>query len=324
MASKDLNVDLRAPQDDDVKRDRVSRVFVALILLGALMLAPMLLFGYWGALAGDLELLGASFGVLVGAGLWNKALPYLLVSNPDYIGMVTIDPFSGDRTAYGPGLHFSYLWEERSKGRNYSLQLMDSALEVPINTERGRATLHGLHTFALSLPYLTITASHKPGKIDRDMNERIKAELAEWGASLAAATNITAELPKLNERLADRFVGSAGKVMPFEKTYGVRSVSVVISRIEFPDDVQTTRDAVDEAKVLFQIVASMLGITPEALTSKLEKKEITNADYKDLLNRAMAISKNATSMQLHIIEGNPKNVLLNGGASDETKRRRHK
>jgi hypothetical protein len=80
----------------------------------------------------------------------------------------------------------------------------------------------------------------------------------------------------------------------FEETYGIMTVILTIEGIDYPPAVQKTRDAKDEAEQQLGVVAQLYGMTVNALQKKIDSKEIPLADYNAMLDRAMAMSENAT------------------------------
>jgi hypothetical protein len=118
------------------------------------------------------------------------------------------------------------------------------------------------------------------------------------GFTLEEARN---NIGNLNDELESSFMTLAVDVkdsnvsaQEFEETYGIMTVILTIEGIDYPPAVQKTRDAKDEAEQQLGVVAQLYGMTVNALQKKIDSKEIPLADYNAMLDRAMAMSENAT------------------------------
>jgi hypothetical protein len=63
---------------------------------------------------------------------------------------------------------------------------------------------------------------------------------------------------------------------------------------------------------LFEVVAKLHGTTTKVLKKQLKDGAVTSAEYQKMLTRAMAVSKNQTTIEVKVIEGlegNPAGVV---------------
>ena len=234
---------------------------------------------------------------------------YFLVYNRSWSAYVTQDIFSGYMVPYGPGLHPALPWESRDKDRNYSLKIIDEKFAVPVQTTTSQVIARGTFQYAASLPGVRNFVGSDSLAIKSGYLSFIESSVSE---NLAAnnAEEARAGIRRVNTFLATSYmraqrITSDGKketASDFEKKYGITTVSVVLNTIEFPEDVQVTRNAIDEGKTLRRVIEELYGFTSEQLRDKVDKKIISQADYDKMLNRAMAVSKNA-EMKVTVIEG---------------------
>ncbi len=313
------------PADSQIpnsERSRLFRLFTCLLSSAAVILAPVLLFGYLGKVFGY-ETVGSFIGIAAGFWLLSFVTPRMFIYNPEWAGYVTQDPLFGTMVPYGPGFHLSHWWEQRNASGNYSLKVITRPFSVSIPTRTSKVVVNGEYGYAISLPEITRTVGVDETTIEGGLTAFTGSFLSQECAK-GPAEEVRAGVGDLNKKLSTEFMGHAGSnsdhpdSVPklFEKTYGFKTVSVVIVNIELPEAVQKTRDAIDEAEKLHEVMAKLLGIDLGELARMKKSKEISDKDYQNLLNRAMAISDNAT-MDIQVIEGDVAAAIANlvGGQS---------
>lgn len=297
-------INLQKPRDKDIlNRNRESRLAMFIVALVVIVGAPTALVGWWGSMA-DYPNLGILIGFGIGGWFASRIIPdRMVIYNPEWTGYVTQNMFKGTMIPYGPGLHFSHLWEERNKAGNYSLKVITRPLEASISTKTSKVVVKGEYEYAIYLARIENAIGVGESTIEDGLTAFIESFLISKCDHKDAET-VRGMIVELNNALANEFMDTenAGKKPShFEETYGFVTVSIVIDNIAFPAAVQETRDAIDKAVQLHKVVASMYGITPKALAKKLSQKEISVKDYNTMLNRAMAASGNA-KMDVHVIE----------------------
>jgi hypothetical protein len=313
--NKGYRVNLEKPNDRDLNDLRNKGVrWVHFFLLGlAIIIIPEQIGAWWGRLAGYPNM-GAILGFVAGGLSAAKLIPsYFLVNNLEWTGFVTQNALTGDMVPYGPGLHPCFFWEERSKDGNYSLDVITQQFEVAVATSTSRVIVKGEYEYAMSLRHLTTaigidhTTIHEGltafissfliGECSKSTNEDGSKRDAEW---------VRSNIAHLNEALAKEFMAredGGDDPTSFEARFGFVTVTIVISSIAFPEAVQKTRDAVDEGRVMQQVVAAMYGMTSEELSDRVKSGAISKAEYDKMLNRAMAASDNNAKMDIHVFEG---------------------
>jgi len=317
------SIEFQIPNDSEIARDRAQRLISSIVAVAVLVFCPAILVGYWGALAGGHS--AAMVGGLIGfcAGVWfaHELVPTrILVENGEYEAYVTQDPFTGEMTAYGPGMHLSHFWEQRNAEGTLSLELMSIPIDLTIPTASGPSVrLKGDYQFVRSLKYLQKSVGIDPQRVEDDLVDLIESFLTAWCSGNPLDTILKGGVETLNKALAVKFIGDVAG--GFESTYGIKTVGVAIATATPSEAVQKTRDAEDEAVRMFSVVAGLFGITPDVLRARLASTgpdKISREEYKEMLNRAMAVSSNDTTMVIHAVEGNTKGLGLmlgdgNGG-----------
>ncbi len=314
IANIGYRVDLRKPDDSQADRDRFSRWLSFIVCTIVMYAVPTWLLWYWGSLIGH-STIGGLIGFGIGGYFASAIIPdHLLINNPEWTGYVTQSMFGGEMVPYGPGLHPSHFWEERTKVGNYPLDVITRSFLTEITTPGSRIVVRIEYEYALSLRNLTTAIGVDQSTIEGGLIGFIQSFLiskcsvrsAEW-----ARSNVDA----LNQALAAEFMSTEvnrRKPGNFEKSYGFVTVGIVISGIAFAAGVQDALNAVDEAQSDRKIVAALYGITVEELNAKMASKEISQEDFVKMLDRAMTMAKEAT-MNVSVVEGNAAAVLVDGG-----------
>lgn len=310
---KGYRVSLQKPDDSQIPnkdRERLLR-WANLLVFGGLMFAvPLWLVHWWGSMIG-FPMIGALIGFGIGGYTASKLIPdRFLVNNLEWTAFVTQSMFGGGMVPYGPGLHPAYPWEERSQEGNYPLTVVTRSFKTSIATSTSRVIIGGEYEYAMSLKNITLAIGIDETTIEEGLTAFISSFLiSECSKQNEDGTPRDAEWVRshsseLNKALANEFMereGGGENPDSFEARFGFITVTIVINNIAFPDDVQKTRDAIDEAVTLHKVVAGLYGMTPEVLTERIKSKEISVKDYNTMLNRAMASSGNA-KMNVQVLE----------------------
>ncbi|MCX6787623.1 MAG: hypothetical protein NT108_00470 [Candidatus Kaiserbacteria bacterium] len=299
-------IDLRPPHDGQIKtRNRFFRLMWFLISTGFIIGAPTALVGYWGLLIGH-ETIGYLLGFCGGGTLARWIIPdRMLIYNPEWTGYVTQNMFTGTMIPYGPGLHLSHWWEERNKNGNYSLKVITRPFSVGISTQSAKVIVGGKFEYAIDLALIERAIGVDASTIESGITAFIDSFLTSQCAQMDAG-EVRKQITELNEKLSLEFMSrkEGGKdPISFGSKYGFITVSVVIDSIAFPSAVQKTRDAIDEAEVLHEVVARLYGYEPAMLKTKIASGEISTDAYNKMLNRALTVSGNDTKMDITVVEG---------------------
>lgn len=307
-----LRLDVRVPDDDDAERNRAVR-WAALIGFSLLALIVPVFFGtLWGSFFGI-----SKVGLLVGLGgaaaLLIPLLVRSLISNPEWTGYVSLNPLTGKNIPYGPGLHPALFWEQRNKSGNYPLNVITKTSEIPVQTQTSLIIASTMFQYQVDLANIinnvgideTTVDSGYIGFIDTFLTSRLAQKSAEEART---------EVDAINTQLADQFMGTvsgSGSVPEFETKNGIRTVTVAITGLRMPPAVQKTRDAVDEARKIFQIMAELKGVSTDELRAMIKDGNVTKDDEAQLRRAALATSENA---EMKIFEGNLANLGAFGDA----------
>lgn len=305
-------IDLRPPLDKkDVmpdQRDRLTRWLYVGTVCALTIGVPALIAQDWASTVGLPEVLtyiaSAIAGTTIGA-IGISSL-HLFIYNPEWQAYVTQNAFTGEMIPYGPGLHPSFSWEERNRQGNYSLQVITRTFEVQVQTKTARVTVKGKYEYAINLSVIEKAIGVDSSTIETGLTAFISSFLTDRCAGEDAET-VRKNVKQYNEALAAEFMAAQTPQMPdktpatFGDNYGFRTVAVVIDSISFPEAVQKARDSIDEADAIHQVMAKLAGMTPAEFAAA--QKTMAHENYINYLNRAMAISDNAT-LKIDVIEGN--------------------
>lgn len=299
-------IDLRAPHDSQITtRNCFARWMAFIITVVVVLGVPALFLGYWGWFLGNgtIATFSGLIGFCVGGEFLARMIPNrMFVYNPEWTGYVTQNAFTGTMVPYGPGLHLSHWWEARNKSGNYSLKVITRDFKVNIQTATARADVSGMYEYAINLAKIERAIGIHESTIESGLTAFIKSFLISRCAA-KDAESVRGSISELNESLAQEYMDEKGVENPssFGTKYGFITVSIVIDNIAFSETVQKTRDAIDKAAALHEIVSRLYGFQPKELAMKLASGEIPVRDYNAMLNRAMATSENA-KMDINVIE----------------------
>jgi len=251
--------------------------------------------------------LGAIVGGSIGGAVLTWFAPKrLFIYNEEWSAYVSQDMWLGTMVPYGPGLSVSFPWEQRNKTGNYSLRPHPEVLMIPVQTKTSKVTVKVTLEYMFDLSNLGQAIGADAEAIKTDYASFIGSFLTQKLSDMDAET-ARKSVRSLNDMLAEEFMGveDAKGMTPaeFEGQFGIITVSITIGELSLPEDVERTRNAIDEAEELFKVTAALYGKSPEKLATDLESGTITHEQFEKMTNRAMATSKNA-NMNINVVEVN--------------------
>ncbi len=303
---KGLRLEPRTPHDSYAIRDRETRWGVLIICGTLTVIAPTLLGSIWGWFIGPTS---TKIGFLAGLGgasvLTTLLVVRSLVSNPEWTGYVTLNPLNGYNIPYGPGLHPTFFWEQRNKTGNYSLKVITKTFEIPVQTKTSQVIATGILEYQIDLAHIANNVGIDETTVDAGYNGFIENFHTVRLARQTAEEALT-RVDDINHDLENQFMGHATSpggetVGDFEVKYGIRTVAIALTGLKLPSAVQKTRDAVDEARKIFEVMAELKGTTPEKLREEINSGRLSKQEESELRHAALAASENA---ELKIYEGN--------------------
>lgn len=305
MAQAGYRIKIDKPTDEMVNRDRNVRFASAFISSVIIVTAPILLLGYLGSLM-DFKVTGAIIGLIIGGITASIIIPKrMLVINPEWCGYVTQDIFKkGVMVSYGPGVHASHWWEQRNADGNYSLAVQPQTFSPGVTTASGKVIFEGQYEYAIDLSLMDRAIGVSTSIVEKGITAFIDNFLTVRFAN-KDIENVRGKeaLELLGKDLSNELMNDTGTLADIRKEYGYKTVAVIIDKVTLSEDMQKTRDAIDEAGILFKIVAKLHGTTTTVLTKQLKSGAVTSAEYQKMLTRAMAVSDNKTSINVNVIEG---------------------
>ncbi|HEY4502122.1 MAG TPA: hypothetical protein VJJ20_03620 [Candidatus Paceibacterota bacterium] len=294
------HIDLPIPRDNMITtRDRMRRWMWLMGTATTAFFGPIIILWMLCWLLFNTPTLGAWLGLIAAAYPTMLALRRGLVFNRLWQGFVTQDVFEGKAVEYGPGVHPALFWEERDEDGNMPLKPIDTTFDIQVSTLTSRVTLlvffqwmpdiRNLRTFQGVKNEEEINAAFPPF-LESFLSENLANETAEV---------IREKIEKVNLALAVEFMGKEDPVThqsptKLEDNYGIRVVVIRVKGFKVSEEVQRSMDARDEALRLHGIVASFQGIDEKELAEQLRNKTLSPDDYNKLLEKAMALSGNAS------------------------------
>ncbi len=311
-----ISIQIEVPKDSTAKRNRLIRWIVDIFFVFLTLWIPYRTVGYVGGIF-DHPIIGGFIGAGIGVWLLGLLMPRMLVDNSEWSGYVTQDPvFGGYMVPYGPGLHPALPWEERNAEKNYSLRVITRSFTLTSPTKTSAVTINGRLFYNASLPYLTNAVG-----VDREVIEEgniafIDSDLIPMLGDLEAevavkrTAQISSELNRIFRDTPAVTPNAVAKPEEFETKFGYSTAAIVIDKIAYSPKVQEALDAVSEARKMNEIAAELLGVTKTELADMLKNEIITVKQVKEVLDRALVTSGNAT-MQLNVIEGDMAAAVAN-------------
>lgn len=303
-----INIQIEVPRDSTAKRNWIVRWVVDVLIAFLTFYIPYRTVGYIGGVF-DHVVIGGFIGAGIGVWLLGLLMPRFLIDNAEWSGYVTQNPLGrGTMVPYGPGLHLALPWEERNADGNYSLRVITRPFTLTSPTKTSAVTIQGRLFYNASLPYITNAVGVDKEIVEEGNIAFISSNLIPTLGGMdaeEAIKNIDQIVSDLN-----RTFGNTLAVTPydvdtpeeFEKKFGYSTAAIVIDKISYSPKVQEVLDAVSEARKMNEIAAELLGVTKADLAEMLKNKVITVKQVKEVLDRALVASGNAT-MQLNVIEG---------------------
>jgi len=306
MPQVGYRIEIERPTDDMTSRVRESRVLSAVISSALIIVIPIILIGILGSLMHS-GTTGLIIGFIIGGiALSDIAPKRMIVINPEWCGYVTQDIFSkGAMVSYGPGVHASHWWEQRNADGNYSLEVKSQPFNVGVTTASGKVIFEGQYEYAIDLSVMDLAIGIDQGVVKKGITAFIDNFLTVRFADMKSKEVRSKEaLEALGRDLQTELMDSEGTLAAIHKKYGYKTVAIIIDKVSLPDDVAKTRNAIDEADALFEVVAKLHGMSKEDLTAATKPNgTITQAQYQKMLTRAMAISDNKTTVEVKVVEG---------------------
>lgn len=322
MADKVSGV-LYNESDADIPRNRTGR---ALFFIGSVVLASLIpgLIGGWllGYIpASGTGTLGFILGAIGGQLAFANVAPLYFVIVPQAQAFVTLNDWmalfnvkgnpinveGNPNNTFGPGKSLEWPWVTRSRRSNLSLQVITISFTEEVPGKDTQLKVKGSYQFKVDILNASKFVGIDESTIRGGAIDLILSEISQT-LSGESADEAKGNIQNFNDKLGERFgVGgkdpnsTAPEVAEFENRYGISSVAVTITGIDLPEDVQKTRDAIDESAQAVRSVAAMFGMTPEELKAKLKDGKISLENYIEMLDRTLA-QGGASSMSIQALK----------------------
>ena len=297
-------VNIKQGDDSAIERGRAGRALVFFLTPVLLSFLGALLAGYLAETflgTGPFYSIGLVIGAL-GGFVGFLSIKHMFVVKNDTIGaLITLDQlqsFLGNKdvhVVYGPGSHFAYSWEARFAENNGPLKEVAEEFTFPSVCVDGTLTVHA--SFRIRPDFNNLLAYLSGvGAAAQDFKA---LQIAFINKKLAKKTMQQAmdELQLLNDELQAEFVTGD---TDFEKRFGVQTGDVTVSNMLMSDEAQRTRSGLNEAAVVSQGTAVLLGFeTVTAMKRALSAGKVTQDD----INRARR--------EFRVISGNMDNSNVN-------------
>ena len=228
-------------------------------------------------------------GLVIGAGAgligFLSIKHYFVVQNDTTGLLVTINQLQtlfqgGDKKSafvvYGPGTHFSLPWEARFARNN--IPVTETTEEFDFTGICIDGTLTGKGSFRLRPDFENpINYLSGVGAVAGDLKDLIIGFINRWLAKKTMQQALDQQ-DELYQALHHEFIKDAAKT-PFEDRFGIRLGDITVSQLLMSTETQRTRGALNEARVIAQGTAILLGYdTPEEMQSALTARAITQDD----------------------------------------------
>lgn len=306
-----VSIQIEVPEDRHAKRNKGVRWLIDGVLVLLTLYTPWRVALYVGGQVGHPVIAGFA-GAIIGIWLLARLAPRLIIDNPEWSAYVTLDPLlGGHMVPYGPGIHLAFPWEERNTDGNYSLQVITRPFSLTTPTLTSAVTVSGRLFYNASLPYITNAIGVDKEVVEDGLIAFIDSNLISKLGGMATEDAVM-QIPDISKELNDTFrdtvTPTGKKAEEFEKKFGYSTAAIVIDKIALPEAVQKAADAESEAKKMNKIALALLGLTQAQLDEMLRTKVITMKQLKEVVDRALVTSGNAT-MNLNVIEGNMANAM---------------
>ncbi|MDP2651939.1 MAG: hypothetical protein Q8O94_02275 [bacterium] len=305
MAQEQVQADYRIkidrPKDIETGRDWVSRVISVALSSAFIVIAPTMLVGFWGSMI-DFTTAGFTIGFTIGVIALAIIVPRrMIVYNQEWCGYVT-QSLGGGMVPYGPGPHASHWWEQRNVDGNYSLEVKTQPFEANVVTPTGKVTISGQYEYAIDLGFIGQAIGVSADVVKKGITAFIEGYLTSTYDEMPAK-DVKNKIDEMREKLSNELMNPNGRLALIRSQYGHKTVSIAVDKIALQQAAQDTRAAIDEAGVLFEVVANLYGHSVTELKELIANDTIKKPEYQKMLTRAMAVSNNQTTLDVRVIEG---------------------
>ena len=304
------NLEQRSESDGVVNRNRIGRwIFLISSALGIPILTGTFLQLSIGPLLefpGETSLLWIT-GWLLGGEIFARISPNYWVMIPQVQFFVTLNPFRSffgskddPNVIYGPGGDGpSYPWERRSRKSNGTLEVITVEWSEDVPGKDALLLVSGSYQFQVDLRradrfigidestirggIIDLIKSHVSDKLSKRSVDSAKGKIGEFNIQLF-------EKFGLNEKTSAK----DKEVSEFEEEYGIRTVKVTITGIDLTKETQKSRDSIDEGRSMKKAIVELYGMKLKTLHQRVEKGDISVEQYNEMIDRAFALSNNAT------------------------------
>jgi hypothetical protein len=295
--------------DRNIKRDRGIRTFwffftpALLALVGGLLVAGLL--KTFISLA-NISLIGFVIGAAAGLIGFLSIKHYFVVQNETTGMLITINQlrtlFQGkDKKSafviYGPGTHLSLPWEVREAKNN--IPVTETTEEYVFTAICTDGTLTGKGSFRLRPDFNNpINYLSGVGAVAGDLKDLIISFINGWLAKRTMQDALDKQ-DELNQALHDEFIKDDHKT-PFEDRFGIQLGDITVSQLLMSEEAQRTRSGLNEARVVLEGTAILLGYKT---TDEMHAALLLKAINQDDIDRARR--------DFRIISGNMEGATVN-------------
>ena len=295
-------------EDRVIARDRTSRVVVffgtpfVTTIVGAL-LTGSLIETFLGE--GPFFSIGAVIGAVAGF-VGFLSIKHLFFVQNDTTGLlVTLDRLRSllglpdVNVVYGPGTFISFPWEKRIAENNIPIKETSEEFTFPVICTDGTLTVSA--SFRLRPDFENpINYLSGVGAVAGDMKDLVISFITDKLVKKTMQVAIN-EKEIFNKALHDEFVNGSVKT-PFELRFGVRVGDVTVSNLLMSDETQRTRSGLNEATVVSQGTAILLGFQTVAEMQAAVGTTIQQADVERARREFRIISGNMDGSEVKRFE----------------------
>lgn len=266
-----------AYEDRVIDRDRSGRrafffTTVILILLLSLLVFIFFVPPFW------------PFGIVVGLALDVALLGKTIFVVPQLQALTSLNGWTGEMVAYGPGWHFRYPWEKAHMEDNISLKEITETFSESFPTQDARIDGEFSFGYRPRLDKILLFQAVGPSTVREGFQAFIKSQMATH-AGTRGKSDIIGREQEINNLLQDIFEIPTKSGKTLEEEYGIDAKFVKVNRFQLSPEVQKALDAKAEQAAMADAVAAMFGYTTmEAL--QLARKDGTADISQDMLDRA--------------------------------------
>lgn len=248
--------------------------------------------------------IGATAGVVAFLAMKHR----FIVKNNTTGMLVTLDQLQSllgktPHVCYGPGTHFSLPWEARFAQNNIPVEEAAEDLTFTAlckdGTITGKGSIRLRPDFENPINYLSGVAA-----VGKDLQDLVVTFITDWFANQKMESAIKMKV-KLNTALRKKFVenekNTSGR-SDFEERFGVRLGDVTVSELLMSDEVQRTRSALNEGRVIAEGTAILLGFETVVEMMAAVGKTITQEDIDRARRDFRIISGNMDSATVNRVE----------------------